>query len=138
MSERFVDHPKLHIDYLPDELGFTETPEMADARSLAVEAKAAHSADSDDPIREYLRLGRQVVNELPRDQHNAARIGLEIARATIYRDASRAHYDGDLLQTYVDNVMDVIDDLNGLIHGGKEEFTDTVTALRQAVAYEYE
>lgn len=116
------EYPKRHIDYLVEELGLIETPEMVVLRQLATEAMAAGGEHARELSIEYLHLGEQLVEGQEYENKNQARVGLNIARALMYREAGR-------IDDYYEYTLDILDDLYNLVVAGFEEFARIIDVL---------
>ncbi len=123
---RPVEYPKRRVDYLVQELGFTETPDVATLRTDAVDAMASGSEHSKEFSTAYLRAAEQLIEQQPREHKNRLSAALNITRALMYRDAG-------LTEDYTGCLYDLLDELDGLVMDGQEGYTHVVSALEAEI-----
>ena len=87
------------LDVLAKELGFIETEQMTQLRRRALAARTLEIATP--LLLEYITLAEETANR-PRDQINA-RVGLELARASLYFENQRFE---ELTDVYYDALKD--------------------------------
>jgi hypothetical protein len=116
------EHLEPTIGSLVEELGFRETADMSTMRELATEAMASGDERAKGLSIAYLQAGERLVDEQQPQDINRARVGLNIARAFMYRDSGRT-------DDYAACIEDILDDLYNLVAAGHEDFRGIIERL---------
>lgn len=114
--------------YLAERLGFHETDEMSRTRLALIEAMALDSEHVRELAVDYQKQAETLVDaQTDSEARNMRRIGANIAM-TLARIESARIDDG------IEDLYSVLDDLDGLVVGGRHEATEVVQKVEGLIA----